>query len=285
MKKKIDYLTIIIIVLLCVASITGIFSMNFSKSFETINQYGDCVKIFGSGIYANDSYFKAPIFIGTDFCILFILVPLLISAYIKRLKNDTNIIRIKLVSLYAVSFYYGSSIAFGAKYNQLHLIYIGLFACSLFGMFSLVRKINMGSFNFEVSKGQKIFLILSGISLIVAWLPDIIPTVFSGQPLPLIENYTTEITYVLDMGIIAPLCFISLSLLKRKDNLGILLLAVILKACILVGVMMIPQGICQILSGLDLPLPVLLTKSLSFVALAGFAYYFNLKLYSKLENN
>ena len=36
----------------------------------------------------------------------------------------------------------------------------------------------------------------------MAWLPDIIPTLIKDSPLALIEVYTTEPTYVLDMGII-----------------------------------------------------------------------------------
>lgn len=49
------------------------------------------------------------------------------------------------------------------------------------------------------SNGLSIFLILSGISLFVAWLPDIISSLINGKSLSLIEVYTTEITYVLDI--------------------------------------------------------------------------------------
>jgi hypothetical protein len=46
--------------------------------------------------------------------------------------------------------------------------------------------------------------------------------------------------------------------------------------------MMISQTICQILSGYEVVLPVLITKSSSFVLLGGFAFYFNRKLYNGL---
>lgn len=62
--------------------------MDFTKAFSYINQYGDKIKIFGSGIYKADSYFKASIFIGTDFAILFFGVPLfalLFFTFIKRM--------------------------------------------------------------------------------------------------------------------------------------------------------------------------------------------------------
>lgn len=282
MTKKIDWLSILIVCLLCITSICGILSLNFNHGYDVINQYGDTVKIYGSGIYASDSYFKAPISIGTDICILFVLVPLLIISIIKRIKNDSNINRLKLLTVYSVVLYYATSISFGVKYNRLHLVYILLFACSLFGMFSLLRKIDISSLKCYVSKGSKIFLVLSGFALIVAWMPDIIPTIISGNSLPLIEVYTTEITYILDLGIIAPLCFICLILFGKKDPIGILILASILELCIIVGIMMISQTVCQILSGIGLPLPVIITKSASFVILGGFAYYFQRKLYNGL---
>lgn len=280
--KKCDCLSIVIIIMLCICTILGILSMNFTKSFDVVNQYGDLVTIFGSGIYAGDTYFKAPISIGTDFCILFLFVPLFIRAYIKKQKDNSNKNRLNFMSFYGVAFYYSASISFGLKYNQLHLIYIALFGCTLFGMLKIMREIEMDKINCSLTKGLKIFLIVSGIVLIIAWLPDIIPTIFNGRPIQLIGVYTTEITYVLDMGIIAPMCLICLCMLRKKDALGTVILATILKLCIIIGIMIIPQSICQYLSGADMPLPVLITKALSFIALGGFAFYFERKLYARL---
>lgn len=282
MEKKIDWLTILIICLLGITSISGIVSIDFNSSYNIINQYDDIVRIYGNGIYANDSYFKAPILIGTDFCILFVVIPLLINNHKKRAKTDSDINRLKLMSVYVVVLYYATSCSFGVTYNSIHLVYIALFASSLFGMFSLLRKIKVTNFNYTVTNGLHRFLIISGISLIVAWMPDIIPTIFNGKSLTLIEIYTTEITYVLDMGIIAPLCLICLHLLNKQDSLGIVILALLLKLCIVVGLMMIPQTVFQIISGANLPLPVIITKSVSFLILGGFAYYFNKKLYATL---
>lgn len=283
MKKKISLLPIITILLLCVTSVAGVLSMDFSKGYDVTNQYGTVIRIFGNGIYAHDSFFKAPISIGTDLCILFILVPLFIYTYISNISNSTNVSRVKLMSVYAVSLYYAASISFGVTYNRLHLVYITLFACSLFGMFSVLRTIQIDELNFKASIGNRVFLIMAGIALIIAWMPDIIPTVFNGKSLSLIEVYTTEVTYVLDMGIIGPLCLVCLYLLNKGDNLGTLLLAILFKACIIVGIMMAPQTICQILSGYEVALPVLIGKSASFVVLSGFALYFNRQLYSRLQ--
>ncbi len=277
--ENIDVLTMTSITLLILISIAGILSLDFTKSYEIINQYGDAVEIYGNGLYAHDSYFKAPILIGTDFTILFIVVPLFVLTFVQNRKYRTGKTELNLLSVFSAALYYAASLAFGVTYNEFQLLYIALFSCTLFGVFSLVRKIDTKKINYKATKGISIFLIMTGIALIAAWLPDILPTIFAGKSLAMIEVYTTEITYVLDMGIIGPLCLVCLYLLKKRDELGIVLLAVLLKCCIVVGIMMIPQTICQVASGYETALPVLLTKSGSFVLLGGFALYFNYNLY------
>lgn len=282
MRKRKDYLAIITIVLMCVTTIAGILSINFSHAYNFINKYGQSVSMYGYGIYAYDSYFKAPISIGTDICILFIFVPLFLYTYIRYRKRNDSTSKLAMISVYAVAFYYGASVAFGVTYNRLFLVYVLLFSCSLFGMFIHIYQIAWRD-TVKATKGLKIFLFLSGLALVLAWLPDILPTIITGETLSLIEVYTTEITYVLDMGIISPLCFVCLYLLVKKNPMGTMILAILLKACIIVGGMMIPQTICQIASGIELPLPVMITKSFSFIILGGFALYFNHKLYQELE--
>lgn len=282
MIRNRDWLSILIICLLLITSICGILSMNFNQSYEIVNQYGDIVKIFGSGIYSGDSYFKAPILIGCDILVLILLTPALIITVFKCSKQNTLKNTLLKFSWYTVVLYYASSIAFGVKYNSLHLVYILLFACALFGMFCILREMDYSNLVFDATKGVNVFLFLCGVALIIAWMPDIIPSIINSKSLALIEIYTTEITYVLDMGIIAPLCFVCILLLKKNDSLGIIILASILQMCFFVGMMIIPQSICQLLSGASIPLPVILTKGASFIVLGTFAYYFNHKLYKDL---
>lgn len=89
------------ILLLSVTTIAGICSFDASRSYEFVNQYGDTVKMWGSGIYARDSYFKAPIFIGSDVTILLFVVPLSIVSFLKTLKKK----RRKLYLQFRTSFY------------------------------------------------------------------------------------------------------------------------------------------------------------------------------------
>ena len=282
MKTKQDWLAVATIILMIITSIAGILSINFSTSYNFINQYGHTVEMYGYGIYDFDTYFQAPISIGTDICILFVVVPLFIYTYVGFWKKRDKVSQLKLISIFAVAFYYAASISFGLTYNRLFLAYVALFSCSLFGMFRQIITLKLDKIG-SLSRGLKVFLVLAGVALIVAWFPDIIPSLVDGTTLSLIGVYTTNITYILDMGIISPLCLVCYYFLKQKNTLGTLLLAILLKLCIIVGIMMFPQTICQMLSGCTIPLPALITKSLSFVFLGGFAFYFNKRLYRELE--
>lgn len=292
MRKKIeglDIFIICIILLLMITTLAGLHSFEITKSYLVTNQYGDKVKIFGNGIYAHDSYFKAPIFIGTDCTMFFLVVPMLIVALIGEIKKRTIKSRLFLTSVIGAVLYYSASISFGVTYNSLQLVYIALFSSSLFALIVLVKSISTDELRKKSkwtlpSKGVTIFLVLSGISVFVAWLPDIITSLVTGKSLSLIEIYTTEITYVLDMGIISPLMFICLFLLKKKDGLGDIALAIILTTCGIIGVMLPIQTLFQTLAGIEISLPALITKVGSFIILAIFAMLFNIKLYKSIKN-
>lgn len=273
-------LVLVLAVLLVIITGVGLLSFRLGYEFITVNQYGDTIKMFGYGIYAHDSYFKAPIFIGSDATMLFIVLPLLIWSLIRDIKHSTNQSKLILLSLVGVILYYATSIAFGITYNYLCLVYIALFSISLITLTMMIRSLDLNTLRTSAQpiKGLRTFLIITGIALFGIWLMDIIPTWFNGKSLVLIETYTTEITYVIDMGIISPLIFIALHLIKKQDGLGDVIIAIILTLCVIMGLMLPIQTIFQLLAGIIIPIPVLVIKVGIFMVLALFAAYFNLRI-------
>ena len=83
--------------------------------------------MWGAGIYAHDSYFKAPIFIGSDFTILLFIVPLTIITLLRNKKGSAIDYDIRVFGILSMLLYYSASLAFGVTYNSLHLVYILLF--------------------------------------------------------------------------------------------------------------------------------------------------------------
>lgn len=284
MSKFLKLSNIAIICLLVIITVIGILSFDSSHSYNIINQYGESVKIYGSGIYKHDSYFKAPIFIGSDFVMLVLVVPMLLLSVIKIRKETSVENMISYFSILSIILYYSASISLGVTYNHLHLLYIALFGVSLFSSMVLFLRLYSKNntehivCNYTITGGMRVFLIISGVSLFIAWLPDIVSSIIKGTSLELIEVYTTDITYVLDMGIISPLIFVILYLVKKNTFIGLVLFRMILKLCTAIGVMVVGQTIFQLLSGIQIALPVLATKVLIFAILASFALYFELYL-------
>lgn len=275
-------LQVIIILLLLLITISGICSFDATCSYEFINQYGNHVRMWGAGIYAHDSYFKAPIFIGSDLTILVFVIPLALVNFHKIRKEESIENHICCFGTLSVLLYYSASLAFGVTYNILHLLYIALFGICFYSVGIIFIKLHTVSISGEgknwkypFTKGMKIYLFIAGISLFAAWLPDIVASIARGTSLELIEVYTTEVTYVLDMGIISPLMFFTYYLAKKGNFMGYVLLRMIWKVCMCVGIMLPIQTIFQLMAGISIPFPALLTKVFIFVMLAVFAFYFS----------
>jgi len=291
MKKqlaKFEILIIVIILLLIIIATVGFISFHTDNSYFVKNQYGDDVRIFGAGIYSHDSYFRAPIFIGSDATMLFLTVPLLVIALVVEIKNRTEKAKLFLNALLGMVLYYSASIAFGVTYNSLLLAYIALFGTSLFALIISMKKIDIDVLRRLHGKplpmkGITVFLVVTGLALFIAWVPDIIASLISAKPLALIEVYTTEVTYVIDMGIISPLMFICLNLLKKEDEFGRVLLSMLLMICLIMGVMLPVQTVYQMLAGIELPIQAIVSKVGIFVLLAAFAAYFNIRLFKSIE--
>lgn len=286
-EKDLYMLTFIIITLAIISSSIGLFYETGGKAFYFINQYGSKIKMYGNGLYARDSYFKATIFRGTDFTIFCVAVPMLIAALAFDIKKRTLKSSLFLTSVISVFTYYSASLVFGVTYNKLILIYIGLFSSSVISLIGSMTRIDIKSEDMIENdfpyKGIYLFLVLSGVSLIAAWLPDIVSSWINNSSLEKIESYTTEITYALDMGIVAPVMFICLSQLKRRSSFSYILLGSILTLCIVIGVMLPAQTVFQLSSGIKLSTGELVTKMGTFVILALFALYFNIKLFKSIK--
>jgi len=288
MNKVFHIVSGFIVLLAIITSGLGLFYTTDGQPFDFINQYGDTVKIWGNGIYKNDSYFMAPIFKGTDCTIFFLAVPLTIIALILDIKNNTSKTKLFLTALTALFVYYSASISFGVVYNVLHLVYIALLGCSFYALiigFILLKNYTINNSVKILTNGLKIFLWGYGLSLFVAWLPDIITSITNKKSLGLIEIYTTQITYVLDMGIISPLVFICLYNLWKNNNFGYILLGINLTILLIIGIMLPVQSIFQIRAGIDLPLEAIVTKIGIFVILALIALYYEIKLFKGIKSS
>lgn len=276
-------LVIFVLILTITTAAVGLFVHTPHPVTNATNSYGQGMVAYGYGIYAHDDAFKAPIFRGTDLTMLVLVIPTTIMVLVNDMKKTSNSRRLFLTYLMGVFLYYAISMSFGVIANAMLLVYIALVSASFFALILGIPSVGDGTWKDTVTatmdrKGTRIFLVLSSIALVVAWLPDIVAALISRGPLATLGVYTTEITYVLDMAIIAPACLICLNGLSNRKHYVVMVLSLLFTLCVTIGIMVPIQSVFQYLDGIVFPLPVMLTKVLSFCVLAFFAAFFEVRL-------
>lgn len=250
--RFLQVLSIFIILLTIISSGTGLFWQDEGEPFYLESVFGEKVEIFGNGLYAHDNFFSAPISKGTDAVTLFLVIPLFILIVLLNKKNSLKY-RIIYLGLLSFILYYSASIAFGAALNNLFIVYLFLFSISLFSFITGIADIDYQGIEEKIgsnfpNKSIAIFLFFAGLSVFV-WLLEIISFMTTGSPPTGLGVKTTEPTFILDIGIIAPAAFLGgIFLLKRKP-LGYVISPVLLVLNALIGIVVISQTIFQRMYG------------------------------------
>ncbi len=285
--KTLRILSIIIVLLTVVISGVGIFWQNEGEPFSVENIYGEQIKLFGNGLYAHDSYFKAPINKGTDVGTLFLVIPVFL-VLIFLIKRNTLKLRILHLGVLSYLLYYASSLAFGVAYNSLFLVYILFFSLCLFGFVLSIFSFDMEIFKNKLKpglprRGLAAYLFFAGLSVFV-WLIEIVGSLKTGNPPSTLGMYTTEPTFVLDLGIIAPSAFTAVVLVLKRKPAGYLMASILLMLNMFIGVIVILQTVCQQIYGVNISLGQFIAYVGIFVIMSLFAAILTIKIQKRIED-
>jgi hypothetical protein len=280
MKTK-KWISLLIVILTIVISAIGVFSKEVEVDKTVMNAYGDEVELYGQGIYAFESAFKAPILKGTDFALLVLIVPgFVYFEWISKMKP----LKKSLVILgFLTSFmYYSSALAFGVSYNNLILLYIALFSLVFFKLWDILAHLDFKEINKIISgklppKGVRIFLVIAGSSVLI-WLVEIINTFFTGRPPIHIGLSTTEPTFIKDLALILPLCWLSSYWIGKKKAIGVVIGSMMLILCGAIGLIVISQSVFQYLNDVIVSVREGLLFVVPFVVLSVLSAFFVVKL-------
>lgn len=283
MKKVIFVLSVFIILLTITTTSVGLFWEDDGESFYMENVSGDSVQIFGNGLYAHESYHKAPINKGTDAIILFIVVPLFIITLF-LLKKDMLSLKLLHLGLLSCLLYYSASIAFGVSYNILFLAYLLLFSSCLFAFILGISTIDPNRIEGSKLPYKSIvaFLVIAGLSVFV-WLIEIIGSIKTGLPPGILGISTTEPTFIMDIGIIAPCAFSSAWLVYKRKPLGYVFAIILLTLNAIIGLIVISQSIFQNSYGVGVDLEKMIPYVGVFVVMSLVATVINVKTLRKLN--
>jgi hypothetical protein len=174
-------------------------------------------------IYSGNSAYLKDIITGRDLITLFICAPLLLITGFMALRESSRayLAWLGLLSyfLYTYLWYAG-----GIAYNKFYLVYVAIFALSLFSLISVLVAMDVEIFSLRFSPKTPInvtavFLLVSGFILAYQCLHPLLPGFNTGKQPDLLQLYgsTAMIQQVLNLGLISTLAMItSLWIWKRK---------------------------------------------------------------------
>jgi len=213
---------------------------------------GEAVTLHGRGLYRYDTVSMAAQEQAGDLVTLVLGLPLLLaSAWLASRGSLRG--RLLLAGTLGYFLYTYASMAFLASYNELFLVYVALFALSLCAFVLSLRSFDLAALpqHFSASLPRRSiagFLFAGGGFLLLAWLGRIVPPLLAGTT-PALENSTTLVIQALDLGVVAPLCFLSGRLLLRRSPWGYLLASVALLKMLTLGAAVSAMAVNMLLAG------------------------------------
>ncbi|MBN1248520.1 MAG: hypothetical protein JXC32_12740 [Anaerolineae bacterium] len=254
-SRSVLWLGLLIIVLSSIAAGVGLFWQGGEGAFISETLRGQSVEIYGRGLYAFETAFRAPILRGADAIILFIGIPAFTVALLLYRSGSLHggILMTGLLSCFLYDY---ASLAFSAAYNPFFLVYLILFSASLFAFVLMFLSIDVDELADRISprfphRGISVFVFIAGLSPAV-WLIDHIAALVAGHTPTNLASYTTDVTTVIDVGVITPAALLASTLLRRRRPMGYLLSSTLQILLILVGLIVVGQSVMQILDGIVL---------------------------------
>jgi hypothetical protein len=223
-SKAVVWLCFLICLLALIAAAAGLFWQDQGGSFSFKTLRGTSVQIYGRGLYRNDTLFAAAGYKGQDAVTLFLGVPFLAlcALFYRRGSLKAGLL---LTGILAYFLYIYVSMAVGAAYNGLFLLYVVLFSASLFALLLAFASIDLRTLPSQAlarlpRRGPALFMFAGGAVTLVVWLGPLIGSLARGEPPELLDSYTTTVTHALDLAVITPAAILSGALILQRVSLG-----------------------------------------------------------------
>jgi hypothetical protein len=236
-----------------IAAAVGLLWQGDGASFTFTTLRGDSVQVYGEGLYRFDTVMGGSGYRGVDLATLLVGLPLLVGSTILWRWGS---LRGTLLLIGALSYflYNYASLALGASYNRLFLVYVLTFAASLFALVLVLTAFDRAAFAASLSPHMPtrgigaVLLATFGVLTAVWLLPAILAAVADEAP-SVLASYTTVITWALDIAIILPLALVAAILVLRDKPLGYLIAAPILIVTLMLGPALTAMTVAQLLAG------------------------------------
>jgi hypothetical protein len=169
----------------------------------------------------------------TDAVVLAFGIPLVVRAWLQHRDGSPRGTLLLTGSLGYLMYVY-ANYALGVAYNPMYLAYVTLLSASLFGFvagFTETSRAALAAVSADPEVPHRFlswFLLASAAVTAVAWLQPLVTALLQGTAPPLLDVYTTPVTFSLDLAVIAPAAAVAGLLVRRRQPVGYLLAAPLL---------------------------------------------------------
>ncbi len=231
-KRPINILVLCVIALAFFACAFGLFSSGGSGQYDFKSINNEIVKIYGEGIYKNDSVSGVAQAKASDFVTLTIGIPLLMASLYFANKGSFRG-ELMLTGTLGYFLYTYMSYTFLLTYNPLFIVYVTIMSACLYAFILCFMSFEIETmpemFNAKMPiKFLGGFQIAVGLALCLMWFGRIAPSIFLGSIPAGLENYTTLVIQGMDLGIVMPAAFLSGILIIKRKPIGYLLSSAII---------------------------------------------------------
>lgn len=230
----------------------GLFFQAPGQAYPLTSYRGEPVLINGHGLYYYDTVSTAAQMQANDLITLVVGLPLLVVS--ARLAFQGSL-RAQLLLAGALGFflYTYMSMSMLAAYNALFLVYVALFALSLYAFIVCMLSFDLADlprhFSPRLPRGwiAGVLFVVGGF-LLLAWISRIVAPLLRGQ-VPALENTTTLVIQSMDLSLIVPLAILAGLLLLRRSAWGYLLASVAVLKGLMMSLAVSAMGINMLLAG------------------------------------
>jgi hypothetical protein len=272
-QSTLRYLIPLIGLLALLAASMGLFYQTPGQPYAFTSHRGETVMINGHGLYYYDTVSSAAQEQGNDIVTVFVALPILAIFTWLAWRGS---LRGQLLLTGTVGFflYTYMSMSMLTSFNPLFLVYVAIFALSLYAFILCMMSFDLATlpqqFSARLPRGwiAGLLFVIGGF-LSLAWLGKVVPPIWQNQTAAL-ENTTTFVIQAMDLGLIVPLAILSGILLLRRSAWGYLLASVFVMKAIALGLAVSAMSINMTLAGtpdsLAIMVPFLVITILNLLA-------------------
>lgn len=193
-------------------------------------------------IYHQNSNALLPWIISRDILTLALGLPFLVITTCLAAGNSRRGYLTWMAALGYFIYTYGNYV-FAIGSNQLFLVNLVLFACSIFALIAVLGQLDVESTGLWFLAKTPIYAIallfwVSGLLMAAFWLKDLIPALLNSKfpAIPVVAGNMTMVTPVFDLGFISPLFLISGVWLWKRRPWGYTLTSLLLYQAATLGI-------------------------------------------------